>query len=355
MSSSDKIAAVAIKQQFSMKENFAEIVDLITTVEQVAIKERIEAGKTRQLNSEDVRFWEIKDYFKDDFNIYCDKTGNEIEYINSDAIIQMLSTHNNSRVIELITNAKRNRIDPNWLFTDPKSLDALSETDPIGYFVYAASQVLRCYQPYWQGKEATDQEANDKWRNDKAFLNHALHHCNEYHPTLDIIEANELMRRYLTITQTLAAINRVKFTKPITDLAYLYNDIPTFKRALIASIESIIEYEYRERKVKSHLSYADIVSLNLRYKGHSNFRGQKSLKGMSEMDQILAIVEQFTPQMNSIKQLVAVNAIEEKLQETQQLEQTITHKGGPIVFNIPEITKPIIKLSFAQILQQKVK
>jgi len=353
MTSSSKIAAFATKQKYSMAENFAEIIDLITTVEDIAVKERIEAGSARQLNSEDVRFWEIKEHFKSDFNIYCDKTGNEIEYICSDAIIQMLSTHNDKRVIELITNAKRNRIDPNWLFTDPKSLDALSETDPIGYFVYAASQVLRIYAPYWQGKEATDAGANDRWRADKAFLNKSLQMCNELE--LEIIETNELMRRYLTITQTLAAINRVKFTRPITDLAFLYNDIPAFRRALTASIESIIEYEYSEKKVKSHLSLADISDLNLRYKGHSNFRGQRTLRGMSGMDQILAIVGEFTPTMNVIKQMKVERAVEAKLQEQQKMYKPIKHEGGPIVLNIPETVKPTIKLSFAQILQQKVK
>jgi len=346
MQSSDKIAA---KRDYNMQSNFAEIVDLITTVEQVAVNERIEAGTLRQINSEDVRFWNLKE---DDFNIYCDKTGNKINDISSDAIIQMLSTHSDTRVNELITNAKRNCVDPNWLFTDSKSLESLSETDPIGYFVFAASAVLRCYQPYWQGKETTDPVANDKWREDKASLNNALHYLDIY-PSSDIVEINELMRRYLTITQTLSAINRVKFT--LTSLPTLHSHLAQFKQELIASIEAIIEYEYREAKIKTHLSYADIVSLNLRYKGYANFRGQKSLKGMSEMDQILAVIEQHTPQMNSIQQLVAVSKVEIELEVQQQATKSIKHEGGPISFNIPTTKAPTIKLSVAQMLQQKVK
>lgn len=352
-------AKVATKAEYNIQKNFDEIVGLITNIPDDTIDLKLHKIEQRNI-SEEVDFWEFLDTYSE-LNVYCDKTGNMLETIEDKKIKLLLRTHDISRVKFLLDNYKRNRVDPNWIFTDNTALNALCESDPIGYFVYAASQILRCYQPQFQqqtDKTKHDPAANDKWRADKAACNKILRDNygpnSQIQPT-ELIEVNELMRRYLSLMQTLSAINQVKFSETCRKLPQLPNNLAQFKTEIIASIESVIHYAYRLNNVKTTLTYDDINRLNLRFQGHSNFRRQNTLKGMTDIDAIMMIVEQHTPQMKSLQRKIAMNQFEDRVKELQQKQPAIKHKGGAInLIPAPKKAAPF-ELSFAQLLGQKRK
>lgn len=329
---------------FNTRENLAEIVSLLVNVDNKAVEDRLLLVlETEQITN----FIEIEE-IKNEINpvVSCTKTGQQVDYWTDDKISRLLQTVGKKRTIEIIKIKSKNQVANNWLFTDHIALTKLSETDPVGYFVYAISAVLSEMQHYTEA--LTIKNAwNKEWaKNEFHQLLPIVYNQANKIPLIIIIRINELMRRYLSITQTRAADKHIAF--PETRLEYVTSSvsyIEEFEQGLQETIANLIKYEIARGKLKRNLTYADVLNLNLSYKGFSNFRLQKKLKSMTEIEHTMWLLRDFMSDMSP-------TSIEIKTPEIKKPNTLFIHKGRfNLTINKPK--KEPIKLSFATVLRRK--
>ncbi len=335
----------------SAKLNLASILDIITSIDQTAIDDQLTkvGGLYKHLNGLDT----LEALNGIDFNIYCNKTGKQLSQFNFEELKLIHLTNGIDKTIELIRIKQREQVSLHWIYTDPKSLDQLSEIDPLGYFVYAANFVL----PIYNISTGYGDNIFAKAIEDRFYAQVELHKALTNIDLTLIIETNELMRRYLSIIKTRKAITVIKkycertgfleFT--INTIAKSDYHIKLFQKSIRTILRAVITEQYRRNRIKTDLTYGDVINLKLTYEGYSQFRGQHRLKSMTETEQILMELEDFIPP--SFIEARKMEIEKERLSKTGiKPIQTKTNKLIELKFNQPE--KPAIKFSFKNLLRK---
>ena len=329
---------------FNTRENLAEVVSLLVNVDNKAVEDRLLLVlETEQITN----FIEIEEIKKEiDTIVYCIKTGQEVDYWTDDKIGRLLQTIGKKRAIEVIKIKSKNQVANNWLFTDHIALNKLSETDPVGYFVYSINAVL-CEMQHFTEALNIKNSWNKQWAKNELYelLPIVYNQANKI-PLIIIIRINELMRRYLSITQTRAAHKHLAF--PETRMEYVTSSvsyIEEFEQGLQTTIANLIKYEVARGKLKRNLTYHDVLNLNLSYKGFSNFRLQKKLNSMTEIEYTMWLLRDFMSDMSP-------TSVEIRTPEIKKPDTLFIHKGG-FNLNINKPKKTPIKLSFATVLRRK--
>jgi len=132
-------------------------------------------------------------------------------------------------------------------------------------------------------------------------------------------------------------------------MQYITNSISTledFEQGLQISLSNLIKYEFKRGRLKTNLSYQEVMDLKLRYKGYSNFRNQKKLKGMSEIEYTLYLLKDFMAEMTPT--MVQIKTPE------KQIPKNMFHHSGSLTLKIPAQQPKPIKISFATTLKRKV-
>ncbi len=335
---------VSRETTLNTRENISEVISLLVNIDTKAIEDKLLLSlETDQLTN----FVEIEDIKeKIDPVVSCSKTGQQVDYWTDGKIGQLLQTIGKEQTIKIIKLKSANQVANHWLFTDHMALTKLSETDPVGYFVFAINAVLREMQYH-----ATALSIKNSWNKDEAkdelhkLLQIAYNQANKI-PLIVIIRVNELMRRYLSITQTRAAQKHLAFKE--TRIEYVtcsVSHIEEFEQGLQTTIANLIRFEVTRGKLKRNLSYQDVLDLKLSYKGFSNFRLQKKLKGMTEIEHTMYLLRDFMTDMSP-------TMVQIKTPEIKKPDTSFVHKGG-FDLKIGTPKKKPIKLSFATVLVRK--
>ncbi len=326
------------------RKNLGEIISLLVNVDNKAIEDKLLLVlETDQLTS----LIEIEE-IKKEINpiVSCAKTGQQLDYWTDDKIGQLTQSIGKKRAIEIIELKSKDQIASNWLFTDHIALEKLSETDPVGYFVYAISKVLIEFQPFTEAITVKNSWNKDWAKNEKAKLLSIVYNSANKIPLITIIRINELMRRYLSITQSRTAYKHLAFSE--TRMEYITSSISyieEFEQNLQTTISNLIKFEFLRGKLKPNLSYQDVMDLKLSYKGFSNFRYQKKLNSMSEIEHTMWLLREFMPNLSPV-------SVQIKTPEVKKPDTLFVHKGK-FKLNTTTPEKKPIKLSFATVLKRK--
>lgn len=335
----------AKKNLRNIEFNLSEIISQIINIDNKAVEDKLlQTQETNKLiTSLDIEKVLDKIYR----NVYCTKTGQPISYWSDDYIIDLIKTIGVSRTIQTIQIKSLNQVAAHWLFTDDNALENLADNDPVGYFVYAANAILVPFDPVIQliGTER-EAEARQQLYEDKITAFRQMTNI----PMVTIIRINELMRRYLSITKSQAAYNHNALVeKDITIITNSLSYIEEFEQGLQNTLANLIRFEFKRGRLKSNLTYADVCDLKLHYQGYSNFRNQRRLKSMTEVEHIAFLMRDFLPDKTPLQ--VQFTAGVEK--DTKRGVKIETH-SGELTLNIKTPKTPPIKLSFSQILKKKV-
>lgn len=339
------------KRDNSQQATLNNLIEAVSSISEEAVLTRLQLVEENQklevsvLVADDAELSTLCD-------IRCSKTGQPLDAIDLQTISKLLEVCGRDKLIYMLAQRSISAVSPMWVYTDCEALDTLSELEPIAYFVYAASSILTTYQPGFntgQKPNERDLTARLQFNGSKSQLWDNLQSI----PMADIIEANEIMRRYLTFINTTFATQVVKFSNK--NLATL--EIAAFIIEVQSNIEKVVRHEYKKGRIKSALTYADIVDLKIFYQGHSNFRGQRNLSKMNETDLILhalrpfmtEVAEDFYHESRKPWQIRNMQSNKTKIKE---------HTGGVLNLKIAESKtndKLPIKQSFADLLSESRK
>lgn len=330
----------------NIREHLADVISILVNVDHKAVEDKLLLTMETTELANLVEIAELSAKYNFDPTVYCCKTGQQIDYWSDDRIGQLIQTVGKIRAIEIMKIQSHNRVADHWLFTDGKALDQLSDNDPVGYFVYSLTKVLIEFQPFVEHLNTRNSQiAKDKITELKIIV---YKQANKI-PLIVLIRVNELMRRYLSIIQSRAAYKHLAF--PETRMEYITDSVSSledFEQGMQKTLGNLIRYEYSRGKLKPNLTYQEVMDLKLSYKGWSNFRNQKKMASMTEIEHTMYLLKDFmqdlTPTMVQIK-TPEVN---------QQPQNAFIHKGELKLKLSVKKEKPI-KLSFANVLQRKVK
>ena len=124
---------------------FHEIIDAVTHISDEAIQAKLQARiETPYLQS----IIDAIEFEQDDIELtyYCNKTGQPCGNMSMDEFAELIKIHGKEHAKTLMSMRATMQYSVKWIKTDPEALDKLSEIDPWGYFVYAASSMLLLVQ-----------------------------------------------------------------------------------------------------------------------------------------------------------------------------------------------------------------
>ena len=239
-----------------------------------------------------------------DLSYTCVKTGQPTGAMPFAVWSQLKEIHGEKRAKHVLETEQLKQVASHWLYTDDNALAELAKHDPYGYFVYAAAAILIPVQDnrgsqtrrstvkiYDQDKKVVGQRTTETgqlvkikdqnikafervWRQEKAACWQNIQATS----LMDILEANEIMRKYLSAFRTAKCYKLLPFKCSDIPPRVLGDtkSVREWIEEIQAAIEAILRHEIKRQKIRHKLSYADVVDLNLHYEGHGNFRRQKS-------------------------------------------------------------------------------
>ncbi len=327
----------------NIRENLAEVISLVVNVDPEAVEDKLtQLYETENL----ILLLENEEVINEiDLNIYCEKTGHLIGSWDESSVSYLVQTIGKERAKEVIKIKSRNQIHATWLFTDDKALTKLADTDPVGYFIYSIATILNPLNPLSQ-LYGTFKE-NDARA--ELYRIRAVSHENAAKLPLNaIIRINELMRRFLSITQTVTAYKHLAIPElQLTIVTSSLSKLEEFEQGLQETLANLIRDEQRRGRLRQNVTYQEVLDLKLHYKGHSNFRNQRRLKSMTETEHMALLLKDFMPDATPLQ--VQMRAGKEPEPAGVELK---TH-SGELNLNIQEPKKKAINLSFAQILKRR--
>ena len=289
---SNKQSSIQI-QQFRIKEHLAEVVDLLSTMDDDAVTgQLIRIDELARFNTM-VQLAELQNELGDAISIYCSKTGQFIRQWEDQTLIKMSQIHGNEKTSYLLKRISNNHVATHWIYTDGNALEQLALNDPCGYFVYSASLILAPFQKSLENVFDNHQLNPEFLNNKRTCYNHISNA-----PLELVIQANEMLRRYLSLAQSLKVVRLIAFTKvELNEIAIDESTLTKFIAETKQTIINILNQAAKEGKIKPELSYSDVVQLNLAYGGHSNFRQQRKPKAYTDLERVMNDLDEFMPEV----------------------------------------------------------
>ena len=335
----------------NMETNLSEILDIITEINDETISDQIlRISKTTEL----LDTIEISEHIENiDTTMYCFKTGKPLSSWSNNDLRQLYIIVGEKRMKYLIYKKQFNNCQPAWIFTDPKSLENLFNHDPVGYFVYAVNYIM----PHDLEILRRDDEIKETYIYQRNIEKTVVWLQLQNITIEEIIQTNEIMRRYLTFIKTNRAVRVIMKAKKsglpsffeftLTNVALDNAVVETFRQCLKNIIREIIKEEYRRNRIKTNITYADVVGLKLRYEGYSNFRSQRRLTSMTEIEHVMLELQEFIPPT-----FIENTKMDEFVKSNRQtgVEAIKVKKSSKIKIAAP--TKKPVKISFATALRK---
>lgn len=341
-------------RQLSMETNMAEILDIITEISETTISDQImRINKAKEL----INTLEISELIAGiDITTYCCKTGKPLTTWSNNDLTQLQIIVGKDRTQYLINKQRFEKCQPAWIFTDPKSLENLFNHDPVGYFVYAVNYIMPIDLKITQQNE----EDKNKYRYQRNIERTIVWEQLQNISIEEIIETNEIMRRYLMFIKTNKAMNIIVKAKRseipdffefiLTTIALNNNRVQLFRQCLKNIIREIIKEEYRRNRIKTNISYDDVVGLKLRYEGYSNFRSQRRLKNMTEIEHVMLELQEFIP-----PSFIEQTKMDHFVRTNRQSGVEAVQVNKKVKIRIAAPAKKPIRISFAAALRKHEK
>lgn len=321
------------------KKIFDKALDNLVKVNLTAIE-----NKTEKLNSEidlDLLLQAESKEFKPLMTQYCNKTGKELHSVKLDDLKTLLAVHGKERSLELMQLDACSKYSPLWLHSEPKTLNKLMYFDAQGFFIYAASHIfhsniikksnLSTKPPMSQaGKESTEDknlldflaDFPEQDKPDDFFSNEIPAHTSVryfnlqdkiigyrnlslYHIEKDIIECNELLRRFLGLANPEKVANLIKFSFSfLHEITEDENSLRQFKEELKTALKTLFETHFKKVKHKKSEGYAirlqkerlhsgTVAEIKAKFGGLSNFHKQPNIKNQNAKESILFDLKEF--------------------------------------------------------------
>jgi len=302
------------------------------------------SGIANQLLSID-KLQECVDCIDPEFNQYnerhCNKTGKPLGKLSSKAISQLIHIHGNSKARFALECTHLSQYAIEWLYTDDNALGNLSKSDPVGYFIYAASELL---QPDFKKQKLDEWEIHlqkvNGWKTANQFFNISIDLFYDSDITTtnknQIIKCNELMRRLLGIANPFIAYQYIQFSQiSLSDICSSPTNLEIFIAEIEQSLIALVEHNWKE---KNTVSSATIADLKATYSGATAFHQQVKLRGLSQVEAILYDLREFMdgkstdcievlagnikPQVTKVQTISFNNPIELKFNQDQSAKKS---------------------------------
>lgn len=232
-------------------------------------------------------------------NKYCSKTGKFLGKIDKQEFASMWQIHGEHKTIAYYKRLHQTYVDPIWIYTDSAALEQLKITKPADYFVYAAEKICRINKFAFlrYGTQDLKPALREKLETEIFNMQIKLHAYLSTNINLyQIAKANEILYRYLALIHSGTLVQETEYKKFESDLtlAKIIDNFTPWVQIVEDITKQVITTELKKHKhlitqqAKAYFTFADIVAIKEKYKGHSNIRGQKSIGNMSE----IAILEQ---------------------------------------------------------------
>lgn len=310
---------------YDLKTNMQDFLDEITTISDKLVNDQIYRFNKENELAVAVDMLTLEDELDISLVKYCSKTGQPIGEYSVKEFEMMQRVLPNDKIKFYMERKSIEHVASYWIFTDGDSLKKLCEIDPYGYFVYAVCSIFGTYQRFLKKQKSTD---DIHWYGKRRWLDKKIEvYSNIKTERIDlIVECNELMRRYLTLVQSSRALHLLKWS--YTDIVEVTSHTARIQN-LISDIRKnigrVVKHEYREKRIKQHLTYADVVSVKDIYQGHSNFRLQRKPKEMSDVEMIMHELEAFMPDTKRMPILVGDRY------EKPPVKKAKAHSGGFVI------------------------
>ena len=299
---------------------FHEIIDAVTHISDEAIQAKLQARmETPDLQS----IIDGIEFEQDDIELtsYCNKTGQPCGNMSMDEFAELIKIHGKDHAKNLMSMRATMQYSVKWIKTDPEALDKLSEIDPWGYFVYAASNMLLLVQTIPSANNqmyiSIQNDLRDKYKMDILQIKIKLYKHIKDKPIELIIQANELMRQYLAFCKTANAMKILVWHNPnLNQVAFSVDNLRVLISDIKNNIKNVLQHEYDNKRIKANLTYENIVRMQIKYEGHSNFRGQSRAKELTQTEQILIQLKDFMPDIKPAKMEVMVGKRGDRFKDT---------------------------------------
>lgn len=298
-----------------------EKINRITSVSPVAVAETLAQVSTFRMLADLIDVTElVATGFTDK---HCSKSGQFIESFTHRQLVELVNIHGLQRAKTILEYNACNYVSPAWLVTDPEALSQLSRHDPIGYFCYAGGLILSpatyratatapqytlesqaVYEPIDKadagdmahtGGEAINPQMARTRLMQRIVANQQLQ--TGVIPDERIIEANELMRRFLSLigsnsprwNRKLAGLTLPQITASLP----VFNQFITALSATIADVVSAITSRHKHQTTPDYVTYQDILEVKRKCGGMSNMMQQRALRAPSKSDAIMYDLREF--------------------------------------------------------------
>lgn len=218
--------------------------------------------------------------------IYCNKTGRPMATLADEILSQTIAVHGRERGIRALMAATIGHYSAHSLFTDYQGLADWSRGDPVGYAVYCISLLA---EPNIITQNI-EQQYNFIRVKSEAFKTLSQK------PLEQVIELNELLRRFLGICNPACAYTKLRrvssrFGKINILTAYLtqLDDLPAFSAAIRHNLACIIHHYIADKRATGlnsmrRMMRAALDSARFELHGMSNFAGQNSVNKFNAKD-----------------------------------------------------------------------
>lgn len=226
------------------------------------------------------------------FTISCCKSGALIREISHAEFSMLERIHGKEKAEAILQYKATQNCSAHWLQTDSKSLEKLAEYDPHGYFIHAASLVLKHKQEIYKNYHKLD-DIYKKAAIDYAWQlqKHKAWKKLQKAPIEKIIKANELMRRYLAIVYDAKANALVTFDTVNLEDITTYG-LPNFINNMQENLRTILEWAWKKNRIRRDLTIDDIIKLRKIFIGYTQFAGQRKVSTQPSYERL---IEELTP------------------------------------------------------------
>ncbi len=272
--------------------------------------------------------------------IRCTKTGKPFARRSMQDWNNLCAIHGSKRAEQILEVNKLQAVSPEWLFTDNTALANLAKYDPHGYFVYAACNILIPVQDsIIRNKTIPASQKTEfqlAWLEQKSALWDNLQSCN----VREIMECNEMMRKYLAVFRTAKVAHMLPFKCSHlfpSDLGTPKKTVAEWCEEIRLSISAILKREVKKHRIKAHMTFSDITNLSTHYEGHGNFRRQR--QRLTGTDMLADELQKFLPK--------DFDAYLERKPNLYGLIDRRHEKQKATMQTVPHTKKPGIKIRFA--------
>lgn len=281
-----------LKNCRTLEPNIQKAVDNTTTVKAGMIARRLNEAELHTAITIN------QDKFAKYMPTICHKSGKQlVDRYTLQNLTKLVTIHGEERALTIIMLTYTHSTCPEWYYTDPQGLTALSKADPIGYCVEALGLIMR---PYWSTKfKHSNLSSEEKCQiiADKYQAN-----CNlKSIPIKTIIELNEIMRRFLGICKPEFAVEFLGMA--CSTMQTMTNSVEAIKQlqsSICSALKNIIINHAKQTK-RNRMNAALMADIKAELHGMSTYYQQLKLGAVTSHEANVLDLRGFFAETSNIR------------------------------------------------------